>query len=239
MNKQKLLGEDQLRTFYHNHFVNDQCNHFKLLLTGLNSSVNVVVDIGGGCGYFISRLNTESGLSGRVLDSDPISVKACLANGIDAEIGDALEPKIRGDEDLVCFNLILHHLVGPSEEKTKFLQKKAIQNWRGRANYIFIDEYIYESFISNFSGRVIYEITKNRVLSFFGRLMSFVIPSLRANTFGVGVRFRSYKEWVQIFESIGFRVVGSIKGEPEPISFARRCLLIREYRRDSFLLVKS
>lgn len=239
MNNQRLLGKDQLKSFYHNHFVDDQFRHFKMLSSDLTSSIKVIVDIGGGCGYFVSRLNDDFRFHGRVVDSDPISVKTCLANGIDAEIGDALNPCIKGDEDLVCFNLILHHLVGSSEEKTKILQKKAIQAWRGSANYIFINEYIYESFISNFSGRVVYEITKSKALSLFGRLVSFIVPSLKANTFGVGVRFRSNKEWIELFESSGFSVVRSIQGKLEPISFARRFLLIRQCRRDSFLLAKN
>jgi len=239
MNNQKILDETQLSAFYHDYFVRDQFNHFKLLVAGVDSPIVVIVDVGGGCGYFISKLNIDLGFCGRVMDSDPISVEECLANGIDAELGDALQPEIKGDEDLVCFNLILHHLVADSEEKTKKLQIKAIESWKGRAKFIFIDEYIYESMILDLSGRLIYEITKSQVLSFLGKMVSYVVPSLRANTFGVGVRFRSNKGWTDIFDSMGFKVVNFIKGAPEPVSFARRLLLIRECRRDSFLLTNK
>lgn len=239
MNSQIILEDSQLRAFYHDHFVRDQFNHFRLLACSMNTPIEVIIDIGGGCGYFIAKLNSDLGLRGRVLDSDPISVAECLASGVDAEIGDALQPNIRGDEDVVCFNLILHHLVADSEAKTKKLQKKAIEAWMGKAKYIFVDEYIYESIIFNVSGRLIYEITKSQVLSFLGKVFSNIAPSLRANTFGVGVRFRSNQEWTEIFDSVGFKVINVIKGAPEPISFARRFLLIRECRRDSFLLEKK
>ena len=115
------------------------------------------------------------------------------------------------------------------------LSKVAIKSY----NYIFINEYIYESMILDLSGRLIYEITKSQVLSFLGKMVSYVVPSLRANTFGVGVRFRSNKGWTDIFDSMGFKVVNFIKGAPEPVSFARRLLLIRECRRDSFLLTNK
>jgi hypothetical protein len=63
------------------------------------------------------------------------------------------------------------------------------------------------------------------------------MPSLKANTFGVGVRFRSGNEWTKIFDNSGFVVEAELKGEEEFISLPRRLLLIKSIRRDSFLLV--
>ena len=68
------------------------------------------------------------------------------------------------------------------------------------------------------------------------RFIAKLSPSLKANTFGVGVRFRSHKEWCKLFESLGFKVVGTKIGEEEFVSLPRRLLLIKNCRRDSFLL---
>ena len=86
----------------------------------------------------------------RIIDSDKKSIQNCknLNNiYIDAHIGNALSPDIKGDEDIVCFNLILHHLIGATEKETRELQKKTIRLWRDRVQYIFINEYIYDSYV--------------------------------------------------------------------------------------------
>ena len=43
-------------------------------------------------------------------------------------------------------------------------------------------------------------------------------------------------EWCKLFESLGFKGVGTKTGEEEFVSFPRRLLLIKNCRRDSFLL---
>jgi hypothetical protein len=136
----------------------------------------------------------------------------------------------------VCFNLILHHLVGSSEKETLDFQMRAVTAWKNESVKIFVNEYIYESWIKNFSGWLIYQITKNKFLSAIGNSISKFVPSLKANTFGVGVRFRSNSEWIDIFKNAGFIVEKEIKGDNELISLPRRILLIKEIRRDSFLL---
>src|SRR3546814_12378166 len=87
--------------------------------------------------------------------------------------------------------------------------------WRGRARRVFVNEYIYQSFVPGVSGRLIYEITSSKILSFIGRQVSRVLPSLRANTFGIGVRFRSHKEWRQLFAEAGFHVLDMRTGRNE------------------------
>ncbi len=113
---------------------------------------------------------------------------------------------------------------------------RAVTAWKNESVKIFVNEYIYESWIKNFSGWLIYQITKNKFLSAIGNSISKFVPSLKANTFGVGVRFRSNSEWIDIFKNAGFIVEKEIKGDNELISLPRRILLIKEIRRDSFLL---
>ena len=175
----------------------------------------------------------------RVIEMDPVSVENCKKRGLEAEMGDATNYEPKGDEAVVCFNLVLHHLVANTEKDTKSLQARVLRTWQGNSRRIFVNEYIYESYIPNLSGWLIYQITSSRVLSAIGKAVSKIIPSFRANTFCTGVRFRSSREWKQIFTNAGFQVTKSIIGINEQVALPRRMLLIKNIRRDSFLLEYS
>jgi hypothetical protein len=233
---QKVLSASQIESFYHDEFVEDQARDFATLVGATCPPTNVVLDVGGGCGFFARRLESLLGCKVRVMETDDASIEACRGAGVEAMRGDALDPPIIDDVAIVSFNLILHHLVGASEAITMSLQKQALTFWKHHGKTVFINEYIYESYMPSFSGRLIFEITKSRALSKIGAAVSRIVPALRANTFGVGVRFRSHAEWREVFESIGYEVVGAAIGKPEYISPARRLLLIKEIRRDSFFL---
>lgn len=231
-----MLSNEQVQAFFHDGFVEDQTRHFVSLIAENSEGARVVTDIGGGCGFFAKRLMDLTGYRVRVVDTDPASIEACRRIGLEATCGDALDPKRKGDEDVVSLNLILHHLVGRSDQITTALQRKAIAVWRPYVRALFVHEYIYESYVPGFSGWLIFQITKNRVLSWLCRGASTVLPSLRANTFGVGVRFRAREDWIRVFRSAGYEVTSSIEGEEEPVSIPRRLLLIKKIRRDSFRL---
>ena len=231
---QKLLSPEQVESFHHRLFVEDQARHFETLVDAQSSTM--VADVGGGCGHFAKRLMRRAGYQVRVIDVDSASIEICRAAGIDATQGDALSPRIIGAEEIVCFNLILHHLIAASERDTLALQTKALALWKPHVRAIFVNEYIYESFVGNFSGWLIFHVTKSPMLSWLGRVVAVALPSLKANTFGVGVRFRASKEWLRVFESAGFTIKSSVVGKDEHISLPRRLLLIKRIRRDSFLL---
>jgi hypothetical protein len=231
---QNKLSNEQVEAFYHDHFVEAQAGDFVRLLGAMEGGK--VVDVGGGCGFFARRLGELTGRRVRVLDTDAASVESCRKAGIEAEVGDALAPRIAGDEDVAAFNLILHHLVGRSEAATRDLQRRALAAWRPKVRAVFVNEYIYESYFGGFSSWLIYRITKSRILSWIGRAVSTFVPSLRANTFGVGVRFRDRRQWRAIFEEAGYEVVASLVGPDEVVSWPRRLLLIKRIGRDSFIL---
>lgn len=170
---------------------------------------------------------------------DPVSVEAAKKLGVNALVGDALDPVKNEDDGVVCFNLILHHLVGGTEKATLELQAKAISVWKGISAKIYVNEYIYESWFNNFSGWLIYQITKSAFLSSIGKRISYFIPSLKANTFGVSVSFRSNQEWKDVFKKSGFLIIDEVRGDKEFISLPRKFLFIKEIRRDSFLLMPS
>lgn len=234
---QKALNADQLTAFYHDEFVREQVDHFIRIALPSVEKGKYVVDMGGGRGYFAGALKYELNIPTRVVDMDPASIRAAKKLGIEASVGDALLPNKKGDETVICFNLILHHLVAKSDAETLTLQTRAVKAWRGKGFKVFVNEYIYESWVQNFSGWLIYQITKNKAISAIGNIVSKAAPSLNANTFGVGVRFRSNSEWKKIFGECGFAIAEELKGKTEIVSLPRRLLLIKEIRRDSFLLV--
>lgn len=233
---QVRLAPAQVEAFHHDEFVADQVRDFQDLLDVAIEPRKTVVDVGGGCGFFAGQLAALSGLTTRVLDMDPGSIARCRELGVDAVRGDALAPQPCGDESIVCFNLVLHHLVGKSEADTDKLQRQALEAWHGRVERVFVNEYIYESFIRHWSGRLVYEITSSPILSAIGKAISKVVPSFRANTFGVGVRFRSHEQWRGLFARAGYAVKGHRRGVAERVSPPLRLLLIRTIRRDSYLL---
>lgn len=238
--KQSKLDIDQISEFYIDVFVQSQLSHFESVLPKEVLSLDkAIVDVGGGCGYFARALGDSYGKSVRVVDMDPQSIEMCEKLGVVGTLGDATNPVAEGDEEVVCLNLILHHLVGDNENATRQLQKSALLGWLGKSKYIFVNEYIYESYVRNFSGYLIYTITRSKLLSAIGSFVSKFVPSLRANTFGVGVRFRAHNEWSELFEECGFKVVTKILGENERLSLAHRILFIDKIRRDSFLLAPS
>lgn len=239
--QQNILGKNQLNEFYVDHFAEEQLIDFFELTGEIIEKIKVAVDVGGGCGYFARRLAEKIPVRVRVLDSDKVSIDACLKlknNNIEAQQDDALQPTIIGDEDIVCFNLILHHLITNNEKTTNEIQKKAVNVWSDSAKFIFINEYCYDSYFFDFSAKIIFLITKNKFLSFFCKLISVFIPSLKANTFGVGVRFRSHDDWLNLFGESNYHVLRKKYGRNEDVSFARRFLLIKNIRKDSFLLIK-
>ena len=231
---QLVLNAKQIAEFYHDNFVNTQVHNFVDMIEEANFSVRKVIDVGGGCGFFADVLTAQTELDVHVVDMDPRSVATCQNRGVAAEVGDALNPVQRGDEDVVSFNLILHHLVGASDAATKALQARALSVWRNKAKAIFVNEYIYDSYFGNTSGWLI-----SRLLSVLGLAAGKLVPSLRANTFGTGVRFRAHQEWVMFFGQLGFTVAAYRRGAEEDVSLARRMLMIKSCRRDSYLLVSK
>lgn len=233
---QRILDTRQIEAFHHDEFVTSQAKDFLDMVPPIFQDVENIVDIGGGCGYFAEALQKSSDMKVRVVDLDPASVALCAQRGVQASVGDAISPDTNGNEEVICFNLILHHLVSDSEKKTERLQSRALEYWRNDTKAIFINEYIYYSYFYNASGKIIYLITSSKSLSFIAGLIGKIIPSLRANTLGVGVRFRSHDEWLKMFDSLGFKIISYRRGPEETVSLARRMLMIASCRRDSFLI---
>lgn len=235
---QRQLGPQQLEAFYQDGHASEQVERFVIFdnAVAFNRSKKVL-DVGGGCGHFASQLQRVTGMRARVMDTDAKSIEQCQRAGIEASVGDALAPQSEGNEGVVCFNLILHHLIGDDEATTRGLQKQALLAWRGKSDYLLVNEYVYNSFFHHdLSGRIIFAVTSSKFFSALGRFIGRFVPSLRANTFGVGVRFRSEASWLALFKECGFTVEKIIHGRTDHTQLARRVLLIKRKQRDSFLL---
>lgn len=231
---QRRLAAEQLSSFYTDSATRDQVRAFLSLAPVMRLRKGpVVVDVGGGQGHFAGELQATIGGRARVLDTDPIALAEAERRGVDTILGDALAPPFGGDEDVACFNLILHHLIGQTEARTRALQVQALKAWRGNAQFVFVTEYVYES---GLSARMSYWITRSKFLSALAAAIARLTPTLQANTFGVGVRFRPAGEWHQLFREAGFKVADYRPGREERVRWPRRLLFITSIRRDTFLL---
>jgi hypothetical protein len=233
---QRTLNAQQLGDFNYEGFAATQVDHYQQLFARNQIAIcSSVLDIGGGSGYFAASLKEKVGGQVALIDSDLLAVSRAREAGLCATHGDALAIVPNG-EAVVCFNLILHHLVAETEESTRNLQLLALKRWNKSSAYVFVHEYIYESLVGDAAGRLIFEITKSSLLSRLSGAVGKFIPTLRANTSGVGVRFRSASRWRALFNEAGFSVVDEMPGSQEKVSLARRALFIRSIHRRSFLL---
>jgi hypothetical protein len=138
---QRTLNTAQLSEFYINVFVDDQVRDFKLCFLDKHKLIaGAIVDMGGGMGHFASTVKQDFANVVRVVEMDPVSVENCKVCGLEAEIGDATNYVPRGDEAVICFNLILHHLVSNTEVDTRRLQSIALRTWAGNSHRLFVKD---------------------------------------------------------------------------------------------------
>lgn len=161
-----------------------------------------VLDIGGGNGKFMDRLLAEfPAAQGVVLDisqqllalNAPNSRKTLVHGSItdlQSHVGD-------GNFDVITINWVLHHLVGPSYQRSLDNIREALDaaaallSSRG---IIYVAENEIEGFFeTNIPSRLIYGITRIRSPGFVRLARPFF------NTAGVGVCFQSKRGWFEVF----------------------------------------
>jgi SAM-dependent methyltransferase len=167
------------------------------------------LDIGGGNGVFCDKvLNTFPKSSAVLLDNSEYLIS--LNKQIERKkiICDSVENigKIFSNEkfDVVFLNLVLHHFIGDSYKATyknvtdTFFHLKPLLSSRGCV-YVFEDFYnglIFDSLPSH----LIFSLTSSKM---FGGLTR----KFGANTGGVGVCFRSRKQWGKIIKVCGYTII--------------------------------
>lgn len=234
---QRQLSEAQIHEFRSDAFATYEVQHFVDMTSEIPLHGAMVVDVGGGVGHFAAKIAVATGARTRVVDTDERSLAICRQKhpNVDAALGDALDPTIVRDSDrIACFNLVLHHLIASSDKSTRALQCQALSVWRG-TEYVYVTEYIYDSYIGDLSGRLIFEITKSKALSAVCRIVGRMVPALRANTLGIGVRFRSRETWLRIFQECGFEVVREHRSGEER-RWQLIALFVKSVHVDCFLL---
>src|SRR5690349_15237617 len=138
--QQKQLSDEQIQAFRRpfpeacQKLVKD----FTSIVDEKEYSGKVVVDVGGGCGTFAKLLSDTTGCRVRVLDTDQPSLDVAAQAGVETVCGDALSPPVRGDEGVICFSLVLHHLIGATEKMTAEMQRRALAVWHPHVNSIFV-----------------------------------------------------------------------------------------------------
>ncbi len=241
--KQRELASHQVSEFYHDDFVTAQVKDFRRLVRRPDSVAAKVVDIGGGVGYFADALGQQLGFDVTVLDMDTKSLEIARSKGLRAELGDALSTRAADDAQVVSFNLVLHHLVTGSWRSTLQMQQGALRNQLSNSGEkrLFVNEYVYESYVlTEFAAWLIFTVTSSRMLSRVASIFARLMPTLRANTFGVGVCFHSDRAWRRLFDAAGWTVEAVLEGEQEGISAPRRiALALRKCRRNSYILKRT
>lgn len=241
--EQKVLQRSALDAFDTPEGVVEQLRHFKECYGYDRSSPFSLLDVGGGAGYFVSALQEEfPAMRATILDIDESAVFKARGRGLAAEPGSILErlpEHIPGEFDVICFNLVLHHIVAGGARKTRELQMRALSLAGKRLSgngSVFVHEICYEGRIfPDSTGAMIFQALSNPLFAGIARLAGRFVPSLRANTVGVGVRFRPSSGWVRLIEEAGGKSLKVRPGGTEGHSLSRRLLLnVREVRRCSF-----
>lgn len=245
---QRVLPKSAIDEFDTPEGVAEQIQHFKNLLGIDPSVVFSILDVGGGTGFFVSALKSEfRNVDATILDLDQASVTKSVRKGLNSIHGSIVAPPrdlMSRRFDVISFNLVLHHIIAETDSSTVALQQQALRQARvllkdgGR---IFVHEICFEGrFFADLSGLLIYRITSSHHLEKVLRFTGTIFSALKANTVGVGVRFRPLIGWEEIARSVGLEALNTCEGGPEGHSLLRKALLlIKEVRRRSLLLCRD
>lgn len=176
-----------------------------------DASVNVL-DVGGGTGMFSDYLleryinfqcivldNAKS-----LLQKNRMHVRKRLLYGSAEDIGELVEEP----QDLILFNLVLHHFVTKSYSSTLQKQREilsaASKVLKPNGRIFVIEDVVKGIFSDNLCSFLINRLTSasNPVLARFVRRMG-------ANTAGTGICFLGSNQWNKQFEESGLQIVAS------------------------------
>jgi len=167
------------------------------------------LDIGGGNGIFCDKvLGTFPQSNAVLLDNSEYLIslnKRSERKKIVCDSVENIDKLFQGEEfDVVFLNLVLHHFVGNSYQSTyknvrdTLLRLKPLLSSGG---YVYIHEDFYNGLIfDGLPSYLIFTLTSNKMFSGFTR-------KLGANTGGVGVCFRSKKQWGKIINECGYNII--------------------------------
>jgi len=206
----KKLDEQQVLDFDTDYIRDEDWNQLREYLQALfPTGIFNFLDIGGGNGVF----------SDKVLDTFPRSQAVLLDNSeylislnkrserkrIICDSVENIDKLFQGERfDVIFLNLVLHHFVSAGYKSTyqnvkdTFLRLKSLLSSGG---YVYVMEDFYSGLIfDGFPGYLIFTLTSSKMFSGLTR-------KLGANTGGVGVCFRSKRQWEKIIKECSFKIV--------------------------------
>ena len=182
-------------------------------LNGFKQEKINILDVGGGVGSVGRLLITGSPkkVFVDVIDNSVLAKQKFINHeNLKLIFDDFLNMQTGKKYDVIIFRTVLHHIIGDSSQSTRQLQNLALSKAYQLINddgKIFVIENFYNPFIFNdVTGEMIYQCTRlNALASIFRRF--------GANTAGVGVRFRSNKSWIEMFDDNHFEMADHVLGE--------------------------
>lgn len=198
------------------------------------------LDVGGGNGVFADRLLKYYPKSkGTVLDNSQLLLNKNVSDSRKTIICDSVENlnKLETKYDLICFNWLLHHLIGNSYLDTRKNMYTAIDTVvplltdRGRVS---IFENMYNGLVvDGLPSLLIFTLTSSKAIAGF-------IKKMGANTAGVGVCFLSQKQWTKVLDRTSLKLLKYTDDDKWSISLKLNVLLhIGNIRCGHFWLVDS
>jgi len=167
------------------------------------------LDIGGGNGVFCDKvLDTFLQSKAVLLDNSEYLISLNKQSGrkriICASV-EEIDKLFQGEAfDVVFLNLVLHHFVSNGYKSTyknvkdTFLKLKPLLSSKG---YVYVFEDFYNGLIfDGLPSHLIFTLTSSKMLAGLTR-------KLGANTGGIGVCFRSKKQWEKIINECGYRII--------------------------------
>jgi SAM-dependent methyltransferase len=217
-NEMRQLEDSQLQEF-DTEYVND--SRWKIIKEQIDKDFPdgkfSFLDIGGGNGLFADKLLKHYPHAvGTVMDNSQLLLNKNTTNSRKMVICDSVQNlgDIKERYDLICFNWLLHHLVGNSYFETRNNISTAIDSaiplltYRGR---ISIFENMYNGLVIDWlPGRLIFALTSSKEIAV-------LIKKMGANTAGVGVCFLSHKQWVNTVNKSNLEIMKYSNDEKWPI----------------------
>jgi SAM-dependent methyltransferase len=237
------LSEEQLEPFDAD--FRDWPKYLEVLHRLLDHGIpSTLLDIGGGNGRFLDHVLTAfPRCEGVLVDNS----QYMLAKNIEHArkrlvLGSALEvDKVAAPEscDLITFNLILHHLVGPSYDSTHKSVMRALRDASlllRPQGHMIVYEQVYDGLVDAIEpGAIIFALTRLQI-----PLVTATLRRMGANTAGVGVCFRSSMSWTALFRAAGLRLLEQrpVHRDSPPL-IRKAAFLVRQVGTHIFVLAKQ
>lgn len=237
----KQLEDSQLETF-DTEYVNDQ--RWEIIKEQIDKDFPngdfSFLDVGGGNGVFADRLLEYYPKSkGTVLDNAQVLLDKNQIDPRKTIICDSVEnlDVIETKYDLVCFNWLLHHLIGNSYSETRknmFTAINAVIPLLTPHGRVSIFENMYNGLaIDGLPSQIIFTLTSSKEIAG-------AIKKMGANTAGVGVCFLSQKQWIETISKTGLKLLKYTDDEKWTIPVKWRVFLhISNIRCGHFWLTNS